>query len=247
MPRKVKPIAVSHRRAGKSLALSTVARNAAALLPWSYSKLSEYEKCPRKAFYRYVERLPEGKSDALDRGNRVHAELETWAKGGFLQHKLNPAWRRFAKEAKRMKLPEQPDVVVEQMWRFNDALQPVEAKAPDEWLRVKCDLAVPGLHLIVDHKTGKKYPEHKHQGTLYGVSYLAMFPQAPGVDVEFWYVDLGDVGSMRVERNDVARVLAETKIKVRDMIEDVEFRPNPTRLCDWCSFSRTKGGPCREG
>lgn len=223
--------------------LSTIERNVDMLLPWSYSKLAEYWKCPRKAFYRYVEKLPEEKSDALERGNRVHAELEAWARGGF--KKLSPAWKTFEREAHRIELPQQSGVIVEEMWRFDINMKPVE-RGPDEWLRVKCDLAVPDLSLIVDHKTGKRYPDHRAQGEVYGVGFLSKF-DVPAVQVEFWYVDLGEVSEMEVRRSDVPRIVAALKISVRDMVEDVDFTPKPSRLCDWCSFARTRGGPCEAG
>ena len=225
--------------------ISTVSRNADALLPWSYSKVSAYEKCPRVAFHRYIEKRREARSDALERGDRVHKDLEAWARGGF--KKLAPAWKAFQREAKQRKLHEQVGVIVEEMWSFNAKLEPVAYRSPEEWLRVKCDLAVPALDLIIDHKTGKQYPEHRDQGEIYGAGYLARHPKSKGVDVEFWYVDQGVSAGMTVLRAELPRILARAHERVAEMIEDVEFKPKPSRLCGWCGFSRTKGGPCKEG
>lgn len=233
--------------------LTTVARNAAGLLPWSASKLEKYEQCPRAAFLRYVERLPETRGPAADRGDRVHKTLEAWAGGGFKKIPASvketiPRAGNFEAEAKRLQLPKQKSVVVEEMWSFNGALEPVLYKAPDEWLRVKCDLAVPNLDLVIDHKTGKKYfDKHRKQGRVYGAAYLARKPEARSVRVEFWYLDLGDVAELTVTREEVAPLLSELHTRVKTMIEDTDMAPNPTPLCGWCSYSHTKGGPCKAG
>lgn len=227
--------------------ISSVSQNAARLLPWSYSKLSAYEKCPRVAFLRYV--VPRGTyveppNPHMERGNREHTVMEGWARGGFKA--LAPRYKRFAEEAKRTGLAKQKKLVIEELMSFDAELKPVEKGHPSEWFRVKWDLAAPAIGLLVDHKTGKIYPEHRDQGELYGATYFSHYP-GDSVETEFWYLDQAHIRGMTVRRDDVPRILAAATKRVAVMVEDTTFKPKPSGLCAYCGFSKTKGGPCKEG
>ena len=48
---------------------------------WSHSRLSTYESCPKKAFYRYVKKHPEESHPAAERGIKIHNLAEQYIKG----------------------------------------------------------------------------------------------------------------------------------------------------------------------
>ena len=48
---------------------------------WSHSRLSTYESCPKKAFYRYVRKHPEETHPAAERGIKIHNLAEQYIKG----------------------------------------------------------------------------------------------------------------------------------------------------------------------
>ena len=50
---------------------------------WSYSALSQYEKCPRQYKYARIDKLPQPESHALERGNILHAKAEQFVKGNI--------------------------------------------------------------------------------------------------------------------------------------------------------------------
>ena len=52
------------------------------LLPWSYSKLADYEKCPQFAAARNFGTLREPPSPAAARGTAIHEELERFLQNG---------------------------------------------------------------------------------------------------------------------------------------------------------------------
>lgn len=231
-----------------------------AYVPTSYSKVEAYEKCPRVAFLRYVTKLfpklydlkPGEKSDALIRGNLAHERMEAWTRRGMGPKDPPAEAKRFLKEIKARKLGAQVRagaVVCEEMWSYDAQLEPVPYRAPGEWFRIKCDLAFPGLKtpLIVDHKTGKQYESHRTQGRLYGAAYLARYDAAKSVAVEFWYLDLGLIMDLSVTRDEVPAIRDNFARRVGVMVADMEHKPKPSRLCDWCEFSKTKGGPCDAG
>lgn len=229
-----------------------------AYVPTSYSKVEAYEKCPRAAFLRYVAKLfpalydlrPGVKSDALIRGNLAHDRMEKWARLGFKAIGAPAEAKAFTKEVKARKLDKLKKVVVEEMWSYDDKLAPVVYKTPGEWFRIKCDLAFVDhkpAPLIVDHKTGKRYDSHRTQGRLYAAAFLAKYPEPDSVEVEFWYLDLGHIGAMTISRAEVSEIRDDFVARVKPMLNDLEHKPNPTRLCGWCEFSKDKGGPCEHG
>lgn len=233
---------------------------AKAYIPTSYSKVEAYEKCPRAAFLRYVAKLfpkfydlkPGKKSDALVRGNLAHERMEAWTKRGMGPKDPPAEAKRFLKEIKARKLDAQVKagaVVCEEMWSYDAQLAPIGYKALGEWFRIKCDLAFPRLKtpLIVDHKTGKQYDSHRTQGRLYGAAFLARYDTATSVDVEFWYLDQGLIMSLSVNRVDVPGIRDNFAKRVGVMVADMKHDPRPSRLCEWCEFSKTKGGPCDAG
>ena len=48
---------------------------------WSYSRLGTYESCPKKAYYRYIEKIPEEQHPAAERGIKIHGLAEQYIKG----------------------------------------------------------------------------------------------------------------------------------------------------------------------
>ena len=63
---------------------------------WSYSRLGTYESCPKKAFYKYIEQLPEKQHPAAERGTRIHQLAEDYIVGSI---KEMPKELRLFKEA----------------------------------------------------------------------------------------------------------------------------------------------------
>lgn len=218
------------------------------LLPWSYSKLSTYEKCPAQAKFRYLEKRPEEKSPAMERGNRVHAEFEEWMHAGAPKVATGPCVK-FAEigtsvvsKARRSKSP----LVIEELWGHDRSWQPTTHRGSTH-LWVKMDLCSPAEALVVDWKTGKKYDSHVDQGLLYGVSFLLRYTNKPRVRVAFAYTDLGEVSDMDVERKEVKAITADFDARVKTMVQDTRHAPKPSKLCGWCGYSKTKGGPCLAG
>ena len=45
---------------------------------WSYSAYALYDQCPAKYRYAKIDKLPEPRSEALERGDRIHKEVEAY-------------------------------------------------------------------------------------------------------------------------------------------------------------------------
>ena len=53
------------------------------LLPWSYTKLTTFERCPKLGYARYIAKtLPYVESEAAKEGNRVHDAIEHYVRDG---------------------------------------------------------------------------------------------------------------------------------------------------------------------
>lgn len=216
------------------------------LVPWSYSKLSMYEKCPRQARYRYIEKLPEPPSPHLERGERTHKSMEAWVKAGAPAKAAPTEAKVFRDHVSGYMPPDPSKLVVEALWGHDKSWKPT-ASYRETWLWIKLDLAFAASGTVIDWKTGKAHDSHEDQGNLYGVAFLHRYPQHKEVNVEFAYLDLGELASMTVSRRNLRALQGDFEKRVAAMGTDTTFKPRPSKLCGWCSYSKTKGGPCDAG
>ena len=49
---------------------------------WSFSRWNVYEECPAKAKYKFIDKLKEPGSAAMDRGTALHKQCEDFLKKG---------------------------------------------------------------------------------------------------------------------------------------------------------------------
>jgi len=99
---------------------------------------------------------------------------------------------------------------------------------------------------IADYKTGKERPDHALQRSLYALGALIMYPDAARATAAHWYLDAGKEGGPEVwERSQLPDLKREWTNRSRAMLGDRTFSPTPGRHCQWCAFSKEKGGPCR--
>jgi CRISPR/Cas system-associated exonuclease Cas4 (RecB family) len=220
---------------------------------WSYSAASQYMKCPKQYEYARVERLPQPSSPALERGNRVHAQLERALRADATDAGVPEVSLIDYVAELRSRQP-----VVEEMWHFDRDWQFVGTEfTPRSWLLVKMDAYVPPVvgkkarnaH-VVDWKTGRQYPEHELQGELYAVAVAAKEGErVRGVDVDMVYVDQAHVEKWTLELGGgvLEEAQSEWRERAEKMLGDTTYRATPGRACNWCPFSGRKGGPCRAG
>ena len=222
---------------------------------WSYSRLTTWQQCPRKAKYSYIDKLPTKTNDAMERGSAIHKLAEHYVKGEI--DELPEELELFTEEFELMRhLTEDPhyELLVEQQWAFDRNWQKTSWFGKQAWCRVVIDLGVynkaENILTIIDHKTGKARPEHATQLKLYGTAGFSMFPSLAEVNAEMWYLDQGFINT---EDNETTTFLPEElddmiafwNTEAGKMLKDGAFRPNPSRLCAWCDFSKANGGPCQ--
>lgn len=212
---------------------------------WSYSRFSDYCKCPQLAFYKHVKRMKEPPNPAMERGSRIHKLAEDYVAGNI--RALPPELAKFKTQFAGLK---KNKASVEEQWAFNVSWGPVDWFAKDAWCRIKVDvknlLEKSETLVIIDHKTGKKRPGNELQMDLYAVGGFTMHPEVKFVRTELWYLDEGGLPTTalyEVEKYKVIRKEWEGRVKM--MMADKVFKPKPGAHCTWCHFSKAKGGPCR--
>ncbi len=218
---------------------------------WSYSRWKCYDDCPAKAKYKFVDKLSEPGSAAMDRGTAIHKMAEDFvntkplplSKGGTSQ--LPPELKEFEAELKLARISKP---IAEQEWAFTVDWEPTGWMSKDAWCRIKTDLIFKPRgepRVIVDHKTGKVREEHQTQLGLYGLGGFVKFPDEDVLKGEIWYLDHGTFTSTSFTREDLKFLKMEWGERVRPMLNDTMFAAKPSYACRWCHFRKDNGGPCK--
>lgn len=236
----------------------------------SFTRYGDYDRCPAFAAYKHLDKLPEPKAPALQRGIEIHADAEKYlVNGGKLPATLKPVENQMKALRKRYADQIKSGLMfqVEQNWAFTKDWMPTRW---DDWnncfLRVKTDIAVlrsPEELDIIDNKSGKFRPEknqeYVQQLELYGVSGFALFPQVKVIYPSALYVDLGVVfpedDGVKFTRSDEKSLRKTWEKRFKPMLNDRAFKPKPGAACRYCPYSCSKvikmpngkemAGPCK--
>ena len=217
---------------------------------WSYSRLIDYEQCPYRIKLKLIDRIPEERSSAADRGTQIHTYAEEFINGTLkkLPHELS----KFAVEFDRLRNDYKAGhVSLEGEWGFDKDWMPTNYKTA--WLRVKGDavLVRPDKAVVIDFKTGAKYGnelKHGEQCLLYAISTFIRNPELESITTELWYVDKDELTSTEYTRAQALRYIQPFNKRATKMLNDTQFMPNSNIFsCKWCPFGPAKGNQCEHG
>ncbi len=215
----------------------------------SYSRLSVFEKCPLMAKYKYIDKVPEPGNVYSERGNVIHKNAEDYVLGNI--KKLCKELIPFKKEIDKVKKAKVHSV--EGKWTFDINWNPVDWFSKNAYLRVILDaMRMTSTDIIViDYKTGKVYDEHASQMDLYAASANEKFPieQFPQKNIitQLVYIDQKFIEEQTYTRDDAHHERLEWEVKIDRMLDTKRFLARPGYYCQWCSFSKSKGGQCKNG
>ena len=220
----------------------------------SHSRMKTYESCPRKAKYKYIDKLKEPSNAAMDRGLQVHSNLEHWLlKRTGKEYEGDPVLPREPVYSLIIEdidgyMKGDPKYVMEaeKQVAFNKNWDVVGWFDTECWMRVVFDFigsSPCGTHMVLgDYKTGKVYDDHDKQADLYAVAGYKMGARA--VDVKFYYTDAGIVQPYTYDTDELEALVAEVEARADVVTSDRVFATNPSWRCKWCHFRRENGGPC---
>lgn len=232
---------------------------------WSLSAVGCYEKCQLKARYKYVERRPEVRSDAAGRGIDFHKDIENFLIGASPTLPSNlDYYTSWFTELKKHEIYPEHIIRLKQDWtpaQENEAhwykgildLKVVRRQESVESLpegTERTQLQAPPIEVIIyDWKTGRVYPDHDDQKSLYSVATFAEHPSVFSVRAIHVYVDLRQIREKTFHRDQMHELRTAWDGRAGKFLEALKnpegMIANPGFHCRYCSFSAAKGGPCR--
>jgi CRISPR/Cas system-associated exonuclease Cas4 (RecB family) len=217
--------------------------------PWSYSRLSTYETCPKQYWYAYVENMEGFRPEpvAANRGKVIHKEGEDYLLGK--KHIYPASYQKVSSHIMGLK---SKHAIPEIKMACDDKWVAVDWNAPEAYFRGIIDVHYEAdegktVH-IEDFKTGQIYPEHSGQMEDYVALAASHYPEADKFETRLIYVDQGIVTPAKVTekvRLKPIRLMLDGRINIAE--EDTIFPTTSGKHCQWCDYSRKYGGPCPNG
>lgn len=212
---------------------------------WSYSRWACYTECPAKAKYKFLDKLPEPGSPAMERGNVIHKLAENYVKGEI--RAIPSELKLFKDEMRELK---KKRASAEQTLTFTkDWMQCAWNDWDKAWLRIKVDAVLVNgtIATVIDYKTGKVRDNYEVQLSLYDLGVLLAYPKVKSVVSSLWFLDNGEIRPLVPHQSlvkDIPLLKKKWLSRVKPMLNDTKFSPTPGQACFFCAFSRGKGGPC---
>jgi CRISPR/Cas system-associated exonuclease Cas4 (RecB family) len=225
------------------------------LTSWSYSVWNIWSICPKRTFFSKIMRVPEKMSRALLRGNDVHKAGEQYLKGEIAELPKRGTGKEFIPFLENLEeLKRHPTLQVESDFSFTKSWRTTRWNDWDNcWVRMKLDAKYMPERtdlVVVDFKTGQ-VRDYEKQVELYALGGFKRHPAIEVVTGEIWYLDHPELEEAIIgyefDRSEVGEIQERWEERVRPMMEDATFEPNPGSNCGWCPYSKEKDGPCEAG
>lgn len=215
---------------------TTTTRSRPKAFSWSYSKIKNFETCPKRYWHYDVSKdVKEPEGEALQYGNAVHAALAAALLGGELPahfKNLQP-WidRILTREGK---------ILTEQKLAITNEFEPCDWFAKTAWYRGIADvIKITGrVALAIDWKTGKIVDDGS-QLALMAQCIFSHHPDVQRIRTEFVWLKEDATTRADFARDDMADVWKGILPRVtllQNAHETMTFPPKPGGLCrKWCA------------
>lgn len=229
----------------------------------SYSALNAYQNCPLKYKFQYIDRIKTPKSKEAVFGTLIHSTLNFIHTPGILSPSMEQALDHFSKnwnsdiwenELEERSAFSQGVEIIRRYYNDNDIAR-VNIVALESSFQIKLgDHVVSGIidridrtedgYEIIDYKTARKMPSQEKvdndiQLTIYLQAFLNRYPEErknlDKIKVSLYFVKHGaKLSSTRTEED--LKNIEKTFLEVIEKINESDFSPTITPLCDWCDF-----------
>lgn len=215
---------------------------------FSYSKLDTYNGCPRRFKLKYIDKLTEPTSEALERGKAVHAALADYAQyclSNGLQTDLqflrefpgNDEVREILETFAETHIIEPGDYTFEDMWKLS--MDP----HPWTWWGVIDLLKDEGERLIItDFKTDHQIRsqtdiERDTQIRYYAWMASKKFPRATEFVCGIDFVRHGVLRQTTYTIDDIPAIEKQIVDRIQEVEADRKFQATPGAHCSYCSWT----------
>lgn len=219
---------------------------------WSYSTVQQHNTCPLVIRFRKIDRLPEPKSEHLERGLSVHDAVAQCLNAPMGSpciwngpEPISSQWITLFQQLRDAGAVPELKLAFDRDWNsLGDYFD------PKVWVRVVIDaLVINGTHAKVwEWKTGKAYEDHKKQARLYALAAL-LGDEVESADVHIRYLDRYPEGHdiLNFTRHMLPSLKQEFTEFSHDYLNDEIYPARPNRFCRNCHFRASNGGPCSYG
>lgn len=218
--------------------------------PYSFSKISTYNTCPKKFDYQYVQKIGDIVVDnpALAKGRCIHSILEYYPE--VKDDIKNDNYYEIAKEiCDKFILSDLGHYVTsnkpkfaEQKIALDNKLEPCDYKSQNVLFKGIVDQVLIDDDLYLNDFKSGKYVDFKYQGfeqlMFYAIYFFKKFQNIKKIHISYLYVEHNMENKITLQReyfnNYLKQLLVNIKTIEDDFIFDYKFN---NRLCDWCNFN----------
>ena len=231
--------------------------------PYSFSKISTWEQCPRKFKYQYINKLPVERTPQihLDRGKFIHLLLEH--DGDLEKLKKTKDWKEIKEHGLMSK-----DAIKDSYWTYlkfkesytgksilkrksllkefplglNENLEIIEYDSKDVVLRGYIDAMYvdekTDTLIVVDWKTGKVPEKQSYKQLLfYSLGIFSKMPEEyDKILLVYAYIDHQVINKQVLYRKDLERYKKALYDNIEKIESDTEFVKEESGLCQFCDY-----------
>lgn len=208
---------------------------------WSFSQWETYNACPAKWNYKSVQKLPDMPTGpAAARGLLIHGTVEAYIKGSdasVLHEAVKPKYIPIIDEFRACPTAKCETKMV------------LDSIVPGTVVVTIFDVSRETLPTLVigEWKSGKPKPTHGDQRSLYALAGLTL-PGVEQVGVTTHYLEAtGPSETTVLDKETAEPVRMVWQQRVEQMRGDSFCAPKPGMHCNWCGYSKKRGGPCSFG
>jgi len=230
--------------------------------PYSFSRLSTFESCPRKFQNTYILKLPGLASDttALDKGSYIHHCLEVWpsAPSQFFNLSVEQIEQydkiilRFVQSDIGQKILKAPVTIGKELdFGLDRTLTPCSFLDSSALLRGSIDRLNYNLNTntleVYDYKSGK-YKEPRFQSFKQVMMYALWIFRNPlfncieQIKTSYVYVEHNMENELIMDRKYIKVYFKEYLDIIKSLESTEDFKMNRTKLCDWCQYNEQCAG-----
>jgi CRISPR/Cas system-associated exonuclease Cas4 (RecB family) len=212
--------------------------------PFSYSKMSTHEQCPRKFKYQYIIKPPKKPQniEPLLKGGAVHSILEHYPKKS--PHKLADKYSHIVEEFLKSddaKYILNHSCMNELDIHMTKELIPEKGKNKKSLFVGSVDrvMVSPDYVWLLDWKTGKyKQPmwQDFKQLTYYAIWFFLKYKHINKIKLTYYYIEHKQKNEIVVDRENIKIYLSEFLNKIEQIEKDETFEKNQSPLCNYCDY-----------